>query len=271
MLKDTFNMLTTDKSYEKVSSATDLGDFTEFTGTVAYDETYQGYDKKVEFPEYVKGIKIERKLYDDSKSTGYNIINQRPASLGFAAVRTREKRGVAVWNEAFTTAPSDGDAVCLCSSAHPSPSGGVNQSNAGSTAMSATAVETTRRLMNAFKGQNSEEISVDMDCIACGINLEETAYEIINSKGKVDTANNNVNFHQGKYKLLVYKKFYSNAKDWFGIDYELMKKVLIWWDRVGVEFFQDKDSDTLLAKYAAYMRYNWLWADWRFCLGHNVA
>lgn len=267
MLSKLFSVKNTTKSYEKESSATDLGDFTEFTGTVAYDETYQGYDKKTEFTEYVKGIKIERKLFDDAD---YNIINQRPKQLGYAAVKTQEKYGAKTFNEAFTTEPADGDGCELCASDHPSPAGGVTQSNEGTTALSATSVETVRRLMSAFRGQNSEIISVNMDAILAPIDLEETAYEIINTKGKVDTDDNNVNFQYGKYKLIVWKNFLTDANDWFGIDYTLIKDMLTWWNRVGIEFFQDKDSDTLLAKYVAYMRYNTSWSDWRWIYGMKV-
>lgn len=268
MLSSVYTVKKTTKSYEKESSATDLGDFTEFTGTVAYDETYQGYDKKTEFTEYVKGIKVERKLFDDDL---YNIINQRPKQLGYSAVRTREKYAAKMFNEAFTTELSDGDGAELCASDHASPSGGAAQSNEGTTALSATAVETVRRAMSAFKGQNGETISINMDTILVPIALEETAYEIINSKGKIDTADNNVNFHYGKYKLLVWKNFLTDSNNWFGIDYELMKDMLTWWDRVGIEFFQDKDSDTLLAKYIAYMRYNTSYSDWRWIYGQKVA
>mgnify|MGYP001615098357 CR=1 FL=1 len=61
MLSVIFGSKTSKRSYEKDSSAGTLGDWEEFTGTVGYDDTTQGYDKRYEFTEYVKGIKIERK------------------------------------------------------------------------------------------------------------------------------------------------------------------------------------------------------------------
>jgi uncharacterized protein with von Willebrand factor type A (vWA) domain len=51
----------------------------------------------------------------------------------------------------------------------------------------------------------------------------------------------------------------------------LMKKDLWWFDRIPLEFMQDKDSDTLLAKYIGYMRYGYGWIDWKFIYGHKVA
>jgi len=39
-----FNIQTSDKSYEKDSAIGVFSDITPFTGTISYDEIYQGYD-----------------------------------------------------------------------------------------------------------------------------------------------------------------------------------------------------------------------------------
>lgn len=267
-LGDVFNMDSSDKNFEKFSQAGALGDWDEFTGTVGYDDSYQGYDKTFYFTEYAKGIKVERKLADDDL---YRIINARPAELGYSAARTREKHGFSVLNNAFTDEPTDGDGAELCASDHPSAAGAAAQSNEGTTAFSATAVEATRRLMVAFKGDQGETISGNPDMLILPIALEEQGYEIINSKGKVDVATNNVNFHMGRYKMLVVPNFLTNAKNWFMTDSDRMKKNLWWFDRIPLEFMQDKDSDTLLAKYIGYMRYGYGWTDWKFIYGHKPA
>jgi len=88
MLPILFSMKKSKKSSEKDSSAGALGDFEEFTGTVGYDDTVQGYDRTYTFTEKVKGMKIERKLRDDDQ---YQIINRRPKQLAYSATRTREK------------------------------------------------------------------------------------------------------------------------------------------------------------------------------------
>ena len=64
-LGEIFNMETSDKNFEKFSQAGALGDWDEFTGTVGYDDSSQGYDTTFYFTEYAKGIKVERKLADD--------------------------------------------------------------------------------------------------------------------------------------------------------------------------------------------------------------
>jgi hypothetical protein len=102
------------------------------------------------------------------------------------------------------------------------------------------------------------------------VDLESYAYEIINSRGKVDTAQNNVNFHVGRYKLVVWPNYLTSSTRWFMVDSRIMKMYLNWFDRITPQFYKDTDFDTLLAKFAGYMRYSYGWSDWRFVYGENA-
>ena len=110
---------------------------------------------------------------------------------------------------------------------------------------------------------------MNYDTILCTIDKEETAWEVINSKGKVDTANNNRNFHEGRYKLAIWDKL-TDSNNWFMIDSRLAKMFLLFWDRVKPELKQDNDTDTLVAKWYVYYRCSAGWADWRQIYGHAV-
>lgn len=102
----------------------------------------------------------------------------------------------------------------IVASDHPSPVDGVStQSNEGTLSLGAGNVETTRLAMHEFADDQGELISIDPNTLLIPIDLEQTGWEIINSKGKVDTAENNANFHQGKYKLIVWKRF-SDSNNW---------------------------------------------------------
>lgn len=214
MRKSLYSIQTSKKDSEKFSSVGGFGDLEDFTtsGTIGYDDVYQGYDKTLTYTEYAKGFKIQRRLFDNDQ---YGIMNQKPRALGLSAARTMEKHAMSILNEAFTTTPSDGDAKPLCDDAHPSNAPGAStQDNEGTTALSATAVEATRLLMMDFRDDRGEKILVQPDTIIVPRNLEETAWEIIKSKGKVDTQLNNPNFHQGKYKLAVCD-FLTDSNNWF--------------------------------------------------------
>ena len=276
MLGSLYDVRTTSTSYDKESSVGAFGDFTDFdtSGQIVYDDIAQGYDTQIESKQWVSGFQIERKLFDDDL---YGIINKKPRGLSIAAKRTREKHAATVFNDAFSGTGTEnmttaGDSLSLCNSAHTSnaSSGYTNQSNTGTTALSATAVEATRRLMAAFTDDRGNKIAVNPDLLLVPRALEETAWTIIASKGEVDSAENNANFHYGKYKLAVWD-YLSDSNNWFFIDSALMKNMLVWYDRIPLEFGQVKDFDTLIAKYRAYMRYGRGWNDWRFIYGHNVS
>jgi len=214
MINVLYSIQTSKRADEKFSSVGGFSDFEDFTtsGTIAYDDVFQGYNKTFAHTEYAKGFKIQRALYDDDQ---YNIINRKPQALGLSAARTKEKHAMSPLNEAFVTAPSDGDGKTLCATDHPSNAPGVSvQSNKGTTALSATAVEATRLLMVDFRDDRGEKVLVQPDLLIIPRNLEETAWEIISSKGKVDTQLNNPNFHQGKYKLAVCD-FLTDSNNWF--------------------------------------------------------
>ncbi len=270
MVPDLFTVLSSTQAFEKESSVGAIPDHAEFSGRINTIEPEQGYDKTVTFTEYAAQIQVQRRLAADDQQ---RVINRLPKGLATSANRSREKKGAAVWNLAFTFEVTDGDGTELCAADHPSNVSGVGtQSNEGTSALSASAVETTRQTMHEFTDDQGNLITIDPSALLIPIALEEKGWEIINSKGKVDTADNNANFHQGKYKLIVWKRL-TDANNWFFLDYDMMKRdeMLIWWNREAIQFFQDKDSDTLVAKYLSYYRCGTSWSDWLFIYGQLVA
>ena len=266
MVPDMFNVLTSDKAFEKSSSVGQVPDHQEFTGKVGEVERNQGYDKVITFTEYTAKIMIQHKLASDDQN---RVVNRFPEGLATSANRSREKLGANVFILGFTYEPSDGDGTELFASDHPSNVSGVApQSNESTLTLGATNVETTRLAMMDFYGDIGEKISVNPDTLIVPMALEETGYEIINSKGKVDTADNNVNFHQGKYKLIVWP-ILTDAENWWMSDYAEMKKYLLWWNREPIQMFQDKDSNTLVASYVSYYRCGTSWDSWHWGYGNT--
>ena len=263
-----FGMESSTRNYEIVSGIGGMSDLQDFDGSISYDTVGQLFDKTFNFPEKALGFKVERKLYDDDL---FGIMDRKPWQMAVSCARTREKTGAAVFNQAFigTEGP---DGKPLCATDHPfSPDDPTTQSNAGTTAMSATAVEATRRIGHtSILNDRGELLAVNYDTILCTVNNEETAYEIINSKGKVDVADNNRNFSYGRYGLATWDRL-TDSNNWFMMDSKLCKKFLLWWDRVKDGIKMDTDTDTLVAKWYVYERYVASWADYRPVYGHNVS
>ncbi len=263
-----FGMETSTRNYEIVSGVGALGDLQDFSGSLSYDTPEQLYDKTFTFPEKALGMKVERKLYDDDL---FGIMDRRPWQMAVSSARTREKKGVSIFNNAFVG--TDGpDGVSLCNASHPySPADATTQSNAGSTALSAVSVEATRRTgINGILNDRGEIMDLSYDMLLVPVNLQEKAWEIINSGGKTETANNNRNFHYGRYKMAMWSRL-SDSNNWFFLDSKLCKMFLLWYDRVKDGIAMDKDTDTLVAKWYVYERYTAGWADFRPVYGHNVS
>jgi len=267
MLPVLYSMQESTKAVEHDLEMGDIADFEPFQGSIPYDDTGEGYKTDYTHLEYARGIKIERRLVLNDQ---YSVINRRPQALGLAAYRRRETDGASVFNNSFNASIVGGDGVSLCNSAHPSKVGGTNQSNISTDSFSPTAVESARQTMTQFKSNRDNVITVKPDMLIVPLQLEEKAFELINSKGKVDTAQNNANFHQGKYKLVVWNNYLTSSTKWWMVDSELMKMFLLWFDREPVQFFKDRDFDTLQAKYAGYAYYSFGWSDWRWIQGANA-
>jgi len=259
----------------KVSGVGAMADMSDFDGSITYDAFGQLYDTTIEFPELTSGFKVERKLADDGQ---FGIMDARPRQMAQAVARTREKKAAGIFNEGFTATTassvylSGGDAVALFSDSHPySPDDATTQDNKGTTAISATAIEATRRIgKRSIFNDRGELLDVNYDMIICTSSVEETAWEVINSKGKVNTADNNRNFHEGRYKLAVWDRL-SDAKNWFMVDSRMMKMFLMWLDRIPPEYRYDRDFDTLIAKWSVYGRWNCWYGDWKWAYGHAVS
>jgi phage major head subunit gpT-like protein len=263
-----FGFEKSNKSVEYDLGIGGMGDLEEFDGNIPYDDFQQQFRVSYSHREWVKGIKIERKLVDDDL---YSIINKRPAQLALVSKRTKEKHGSSVFNNAFNTSVfAGGDGLALCDSAHTRIGTSTTNSNVGSTALSATAVEATRLLMRALTDETDNLLISRIDTLLVPPALEEQAWEIVNATGKMDTADNNPNFNKGKYKIIVWD-YLTDSNNWFAMDSKMMKMYLKWFNRIPVEFNKDKDFDTYISKWSTYCRYSYGFSDWTWIFGQNVA
>lgn len=257
----------------KWSGVGTLGDFEQFTGSIQYQEQSQGYDTTMTPLEFANAIQVERRLFDTQQ---YNTFNQRPKALGASAARTREKFAARVLNKAFaadTFFYNNTEGVALCANAHTTTSGASTANgfdNLTTAALTAVAVAAARIQMVGFRGDQAERIDVIPDELWYHQQNYENAYEIIAASGKVDTANNNPNVHEGKYVGHEWR-YLTDTNDWFMMDSRVRKNMLFWQDAVPLEFGMIEDFDTLVAKFRAYMVFGYAWTDWRWICGAQVA
>jgi phage major head subunit gpT-like protein len=264
-----FNVMKSRKLKETYLELGDIGAFNEFDGDLEFEDVSQGNKMEVTNTEYAKGIKVQRRFAETDQ---LDVVRGLPRMLGLAARRRMASDTFALFNNAFNTTFTTIDGLQLCSGAHTTNAnqGGSNQSNRLTTALSAPQLETVRQTMKDFLTNTDQLFEVNPDFLMVPRELEETAFEIIKSSGKVDTANNNKNFHQGRYKMLV-SDWLDDSNNWFFMDSDLMKEMLVWQSVVNLEFGQANDFTGFDARFRAYMFYGFGARDWRFILGSEVS
>ena len=260
-------------AYERSSSVGALGDFSQFGGTVTYQSQNQGYDVTATHVPFASGIQIERELYDDDR---HSVWERRPVALADAAQRTRQKHGARIYNNAASNDTFfyvNSESVALVSDSHTTTSGASTANgfdNMTTSALSAVAVAAARIQFRGFRDDQGNRISCIPDRLVIPVDLYEIAAEIAESEGKVDTANNNINVHKGKYDVVDWE-YLTDTNNWFMEDSSYRKMSLTWWDRIPLEFAMAEELDTLVAKWRAYMRYSVEYNDWRWVLGGIVS
>jgi len=262
---------------ERFSQIGGLPDVVQWTGTVDYQDATQGYDITVTPVEFSQGVQVERKLHENDQ---FDVIMNKPRALAESISRLRQIHRVRPFVNAFSVDTffyTNTEAVSMCSNSHTTTSGASTATgfdNLITTAMSATAVETARLQHAKVRNDQALEIGIQSNMLYYPIDLEETAYEITKSSGKVDQAVNNVNWNKGRYTTFgdLWLSTRGDTNNWFMIDETLMKRWgLIWIDRIKGEFAQVEDFDTLTAKWRAYMYWANAHVDWRFILGAEVS
>jgi len=258
---------------ERFSTIGTTGEMPLFGGTITYDDVSAGYDTLITALEFGQGIQIERKLFDDEQ---FGIIDQKPKALAGSLFRRRQTDAARPFNNAFSVDTffyTNSEGVSMCSNSHTTTSGASTSTgfdNLVTTSLSAVSLAASRIAMVQYRGDRGEIISVNPDLLMFPPDLYEVAFEITNSMGKVDTANNNVNVHKGQYKTKEWN-YLTDSNNWFLIDSAMMKDFgLIWVERVKGEFGFIEDFDTLLGKWRAYARYGNGHIDWRWITGASV-
>jgi hypothetical protein len=279
MIPMLYNEGTADGQEEYDMTHTGLGKFELLTGTASQDKMTEEYKTTYTFPEFMKEIQIQRRLWDDRRDR--TVMNMSKA-LALSARRTKEAHAAELFNYAFSStstfsggqssAHADGKALCAADHTSKADASYVGD-NLGSSAISASAVGDTRDAMRGFTDGRGNKLHVKMDTILGPANkdFEEVAWEIINTTGKVDTANNNDNFYKGRFKLVIWDEL-TDAENWFGIDSALAKvEGPVWLDRKPLEQYDSYTDNPPVLSFGGYMRYGMQAPSWHWIYGHNVA
>lgn len=262
-----YKMDSSEKPDEKYLEIEDMGNVPTFTGDLQYTEFREGNTKTLTHNERAMGLKIQRKLIDDDL---YGVINQMVSQMGVSMRYAYELDAAAPLVNAFNTAYTVFDGLSMCSTAHTFLSTSTTQSNSGTSAFSYAALDAA--IIAARKFTNSQDrfiLDIQMDTLIGPPDLDSQMREVIESKLKPGTANNNINAYNSKFNIMT-TPFLSDTNDWFLADSSKMKQNMIWIQRKPTEFGNDGTFDGFVKKYRVYSRYSNSPIHWVHIYGNQV-
>lgn len=276
MIPVLYNVINTNEAWSEFYSIGDVPDIPEFTGKLSYLSVAPGFHTRIEPKEYSAAIQIQRKLLDDKQ---YSVLDNMAAKLVMSAHRTREKKGVRAFANAFSSAfdfQTSEEGVSLCSSAHLTKSGTSTSSgfaNTGTSALSPTSLAATRLSMRLFRSDISERIEMSDNLgLVVPDNLADKAHQIVGTASGFDTAASDKNMDYQRYTVIPYLRLDDfDTNNWFMVDIDQMKEDLLWINRINDDINHTFDFETYLKKISIYFRVAYGHKNWRWIYGHNVS
>jgi hypothetical protein len=271
-----FHMESSSRNIEKDSQASGLSTLVERSEgqAITYEDEVQGYDVTYTHREFALGTSVSNKLWEDDL---FRVMLRKPSSLAKAKIRHQERRMADVLNYGFTagggglSAFTSGDALALFSGSHTREDGGAVQSNTTTSDLKESALENAIVGIRTQLDHKGQLFMAKADTLVVAPQLEKEARILLNTQGRVGTANNDINPYNGALKLIVWD-FLGSASPggsdtaWFVFDSSL--HALNFFDRSdrGLEG-PNYDFDTKTAKWSVDVRNSVGFSGWRGTYG----
>lgn len=273
--QNVFKVENSSRDREIESSASGLSQFV-LTGEnqpVTYEDRNQGYDVTYTHQKWAKAISISKEMWDDDR---FGVMRRGTQALAKSKMRTKDSIGADIFNYSFTSGGGGkasftaGDSVALFSTAHTRTDGGANISNYTTADLNESSLETGLITMRATVDDKGQLVGIDPDTLLIPPALEKEARILLDSTGRVGTANNDVNPYKGRLKIVVWDRLGSAAGGsdtaWFLLDSS--EHLLTYFNRndTGLQG-PDYDFDNDVAKWKDSFRCRAGWSDWRGTYG----
>jgi hypothetical protein len=268
---DLFDHDTSNQNYEEDVQLTGFGLAPRKTegAPVNYDSEVQGFTTRYTHIAYALGYIVTKEELDDNLYE--QVSKKRSAALAMSFRQTKENVAANVYNRAFNGTYLGGDGVALCSTAHPNTTGGTwaNKPTVD-VDLSEAALEDAIIALMGFTNDRGLLINVMPKTLHIARNELFNAQRILHSSYQTGNANNDVNvIKSGNYipgGFLV-NHYFTSPHAWF--IRTNVKDGMKYYERVGIEFDQDNDFDTMNAKAKGYERYSMGWTDPKAVYGVN--
>ena len=267
------------KATEEFFSVGQVPDIQDFTGRFSELEMTPGYSTKVEAKQFGGFVESERTLMDDEQY-GVMTLSSIAAGLVDSANRGREDSAVKPINNATSSAfdfiSNQEEGVALASNTHKTKKVGVPTTsgfdNLGTSALNKTSAAATRILMRKFKTPLGRRWSSNRRFgLLVPDSLEFKARELVGTPWGLDSGERTENIQAGMYEIIVWERMEdSSTSNWAMVDLDMMKKNMIFIDRIKGETENERDFMTKAIRQSIYDRYALGHIDWRHIFYHNV-
>jgi hypothetical protein len=180
-----------------------------------YSRPRQGASKTITALKYGLGFTISEEMVEDGK---FDFIGDMVRKLAKSAKETQEINFMNLFNNGFSSATT-ADGVSIFNSDHTLPSGGTYR-NVLSTAadLSPTSLQTALiDFANQFVGDTGIFYKIDPKILLVASNSDNAFYarELVQSTGKVDSSDNNINSLQRPGLVVVESPHLTDTDAWF--------------------------------------------------------
>ena len=234
---------------------------------VTYDDAQETYTARYTNETVALAFALTEEAVEDNL---YDKISTRyTKALARSMANTKQVKGSNVLNNSTTGgSTAGGDGVALLSAAHPTLSG--NQTNLLGTAadLNETSLETALIEISQMKDERGLKIALRGMKMILPVNLQFVAERLLNSAGRVGTADNDINAIRSLGMVpegYVINNFLVDTDAWYvktdapnGLKH---------FTRAPIRTAREGDFDTGNVRYKARERYSFGWSDWRGIFG----
>jgi len=233
---------------------------------VEFDTETQGFITRYTHVTYALGFIVTREAVEDDL---YDVVGEKKSrGLAFSMRQTKEINGANIYNRATDTNYVYGDGKELLATDRPNIAGGT-WANELTTAADLSEASLEQACIDIMKLENDRglNISIMPEALVLPVDLTFEAERILNSLGRVGTADNDINAlkSMGKFRKVVANHYLTDTDAWFirtncpdGMKY---------FSRRDDDFDMDEDWDTDNAKYKGTARYSFGMTDPRGIFG----
>ena len=233
---------------------------------IVYDDAQETYTARYTNETVALAFSLTEEAVEDNL---YDKISTRyTKALARSMANTKQVKGSNVLNNSTTATYTGGDGVVLLSAAHPTLSG--NQTNLLTTAadLNETSLEAALIQIAQMKDERGLKIALRGMKMILPVNLQFVAERLLNSAGRVGTADNDINAIKSMGMVpqgYVINNFLTDTDAWYvktdapnGLKH---------FNRAPIRTAMEGDFDTGNVRYKARERYSFGWSDWRGIFG----